>query len=118
MHIFLDQIGCRLNYSEMETLAQRLRDAGHRIVASPEDAQVIIFNSCAVTTGAERDSRKRVAALHRANGAAPIAVTGCLATLAPAQTAQLPGERLHFAVVEAAADLVKEDAHCGLVPFL
>ncbi len=91
MRIFLDQIGCRLNYSEMETLAQRLRDAGHRIVAGPEDAQVIVFNSCAVTTGAERDSRKRVSALHRANGAAQIAVTGCLATLAPTQTAQLPG---------------------------
>jgi threonylcarbamoyladenosine tRNA methylthiotransferase MtaB len=91
MRIFLDQIGCRLNYSEMETLAQRLAAAGHYVVGSPEDAQVIVFNSCAVTTGAERDSRKRVGALHRANGAAQIAVTGCLATLAPAQTAQLPG---------------------------
>jgi threonylcarbamoyladenosine tRNA methylthiotransferase MtaB len=90
MRIFLDQIGCRLNYSEMETLAQRLVAAGHRVVASPEDAQVIVFNSCAVTTGAERDSRKRVGALHRANGAAQIAVTGCLATLAPAQVARLP----------------------------
>ena len=91
MRIFLDQIGCRLNYSEMETLAQRLAAAGHHVVASPEDAQVILFNSCAVTVGAERDSRKRVGALHRANGAAQIAVTGCLATLAPAPTAQLPG---------------------------
>ena len=94
MRIFLDQIGCRLNYSEMETLAQRLTAAGHRVVASPADAQVVVFNSCAVTTGAERDSRKRVGALHRANDAAHIAVTGCLATLAPAQVAQLPGVKL------------------------
>ena len=55
MRIFFDQIGCRLNYSEMETLAGQLRGAGHTIVAAPEHAQVVIFNSCAVTAGAERD---------------------------------------------------------------
>ena len=94
MRIFLDQIGCRLNYSEMETLAQRLRVAGHQTVNEPELAQVIVFNSCAVTAGAERDSRKRVGALHRANAAARIAVTGCLATLDPQRTATLPGVAL------------------------
>lgn len=91
MRVFLDQIGCRLNYSEMETLASQLRTAGHTVVAEPDQAQVIIFNSCAVTAGAERDSRKRVAALHRAGPAARIAVTGCWATLRPQQAALLPG---------------------------
>lgn len=94
MHIFFDQIGCRLNYSEMETLAARLRSAGHTIVAAAEQAQVVIFNSCAVTAGAERDSRKRLAALHRANPQARIAVTGCWATLHPHQAAALPGVAL------------------------
>jgi threonylcarbamoyladenosine tRNA methylthiotransferase MtaB len=91
MRVFLDQIGCRLNYSEMETLANQLRAVGHVVVAEPERAQVIVFNSCAVTAGAERDSRKRVGALHRASPAARIAVTGCWATLRPQQAAQLPG---------------------------
>lgn len=91
MRVFLDQIGCRLNYSEMETLAQRLRAAGHSIVGSAEEAQVIVFNSCAVTSGAARDSRKRIGALHRANAAARIAVTGCWATWQPDQAAALPG---------------------------
>jgi len=94
MRINLDQIGCRLNYSEMETLAGQLRNAGHTIVATPEQAQVIIFNSCAVTAGAERDSRKRLGALQRANPQARIAVTGCWATLHPQQAAALPGVQL------------------------
>jgi len=94
MRIFLDQVGCRLNYSEMETLAHRLRAAGHQTVSGPEQAQVIVFNSCAVTAGAERDSRKRVGALHRANDSARIAVTGCLATRDPQRTANLPGVAL------------------------
>jgi threonylcarbamoyladenosine tRNA methylthiotransferase MtaB len=94
MRIFFDQIGCRLNYSEMETLAGQLRHAGHTIVAAPEQAQVVLFNSCAVTAGAERDSRKRLAALHRASPQARIAVTGCWATLRPQQAAALPGVAL------------------------
>lgn len=94
MRIFFDQIGCRLNYSEMETLAGQLRGAGHTIVATPEHAQVVIFNSCAVTAGAERDSRKRLGVLHRAGPQARIAVTGCWATLRPQQAAALPGVAL------------------------
>ena len=35
MYVYLDQIGCRLNYSEMETLARRLQAVGHEVVAAP-----------------------------------------------------------------------------------
>ncbi|RIK44044.1 MAG: tRNA (N(6)-L-threonylcarbamoyladenosine(37)-C(2))-methylthiotransferase MtaB [Chloroflexi bacterium] len=94
MRIYLGQIGCRLNYSEMETLASRLRAAGHRIVAAAEEAQVIVFNSCAVTADAVRTSRKQVRHFHSANPAARIAVTGCWATLEPAAAAQQPGVAL------------------------
>jgi threonylcarbamoyladenosine tRNA methylthiotransferase MtaB len=94
MRIFLDQIGCRLNYSEMENLARRLQAAGHTIVAEPAQAQVIVFNSCAVTGGAVRDSRKRIGALHRAGPEARIALTGCYATLDPAAAGSLPGVAL------------------------
>jgi threonylcarbamoyladenosine tRNA methylthiotransferase MtaB len=94
MRIYLDQIGCRLNYSEMETLAARLQAAGHQTVDQPEAAQVIVFNSCAVTVDAVRGSRKRVRSLHKANPAARIALTGCWATLEPQDAAALPGVAL------------------------
>jgi threonylcarbamoyladenosine tRNA methylthiotransferase MtaB len=94
MRVYLDQIGCRLNYSEMETLAGQLRNAGHQIAASAQEAQVVVFNSCAVTAGAERDSRKRLASLQRSNPTARIAATGCWATLRPEQAAQQPGVAL------------------------
>ena len=94
MQIYLDQIGCRLNYSEMESLARQLAAAGHTIVDEPAAAQVIVFNSCAVTGGAVRDSRKRVGALHRASPAARIALTGCYATLDPSAAGAMPGVAL------------------------
>ncbi len=91
MRIYLDQIGCRLNYSENDTLATQLRAAGHQTVSRAEEAQVVVFNSCAVTAGAVRSNRQRIRQLHRANPAARIAVTGCWATLQPEQAAALPG---------------------------
>lgn len=94
MRIYLDQIGCRLNYSEMETLAARLQAVGHQTVSQPEQAQVIVFNSCAVTADAVRGSRKRVRSLHKANPTARIALTGCWATLQPQEAAALPGVAL------------------------
>lgn len=94
MRIYLDQAGCRLNYSEMETLARRLRAVGHQTVADPQAAQVIVFNSCAVTTEAGAKSRQRVRRLHKENRTARIVVTGCLATLQPNKVAALPGVAL------------------------
>lgn len=94
MRIYLDQIGCRLNYSEMETLAARLRAVGHQTVASPEAAQVIVFNTCAVTADAARTSRKQIRQLHHTNPNARIAVTGCWATLEPVAAQELPGVTL------------------------
>jgi threonylcarbamoyladenosine tRNA methylthiotransferase MtaB len=94
MRVYLDQIGCRLNYSEMETLAQRLQGVGHQIVATPASAQVVIFNSCAVTADAGKSSRQRVRQLHKANPQARIALTGCWATLEPAAARTLPGVAL------------------------
>lgn len=94
MRIYLDQIGCRLNYGELNTLAGRLTAAGHTTVQRPEQAQVIVFNTCAVTADAGRTSRQQVRKLHRLNPQARIAVTGCWATLQLQQAADLPGVAL------------------------
>lgn len=92
MKIFLDSIGCRLNQSEIEKLANRFRAAGHEIVAQAGEADVVVVNTCAVTAEAASDSRQKVRQAAKA-GAAQIAVTGCWATLDPASAAALPSVR-------------------------
>lgn len=94
MRIYLDQIGCRLNYSEMETLARRLQAVGHETVATPEQAQVVVFNTCAVTADAGKASRQRLRQLHRTNPGARIAATGCWVSLEPQAALALPGVTL------------------------
>lgn len=90
MKIYLDTIGCRLNQSEIESMARQFRAAGHEIVPAPETAELAVVNTCAVTHEAAADSRQKMRALSRA-GAAALAVTGCWATLEPEQAAALPG---------------------------
>jgi threonylcarbamoyladenosine tRNA methylthiotransferase MtaB len=92
MNIYLDMVGCRLNQSEIETLARQFRAAGHGIVASASEADMVVVNTCAVISEAAADSRQKVRQAARA-GVDEIVVTGCWSTLAPAEAAALPGVR-------------------------
>ncbi len=90
MRIFLNSIGCRLNQSEIEAIANQFRALGHQIVSSPTNADVAIVNTCAVTVKAAADSRKQLRRAYR-NGAKMVIATGCWATLEPDSARNLPG---------------------------
>jgi threonylcarbamoyladenosine tRNA methylthiotransferase MtaB len=89
MKIYLDTVGCRLNQSEIETMARQFRLAGHEIVASAGMADMAVVNTCAVTNEAAADSRGKIRQIARA-GVNEIVATGCWATLQPTQTNELP----------------------------
>jgi threonylcarbamoyladenosine tRNA methylthiotransferase MtaB len=91
MHIHVDSIGCRLNHSEMESLARQLASHGHTLAGSAAEAELCVLNTCAVTGEAERKSRQAARRLHRTNPCAQLVLTGCYATLCPAPAATLPG---------------------------
>lgn len=91
MQIHLDSIGCRLNHCEMEDLARQLAGRGHRIVDAPEEADILILNTCTVTQEAARKSRQAARRLHRANPRARLFITGCYATLSPIQAGAIDG---------------------------
>ena len=67
--------GCRLNAYESEGVKARARDAGI------DDA--IVFNTCAVTAEAVRQSRQAIRKARRENPGARIVVTGCAAQTEP-----------------------------------
>ena len=65
MKVHLNALGCRLNEAELEQWAAAFAAAGDTIVGAPEDADVAVFNSCAVTREAVAKSRRRIARLQR-----------------------------------------------------
>jgi threonylcarbamoyladenosine tRNA methylthiotransferase MtaB len=89
MKIYLDTIGCRLNQSEIETMARQFRAAGHEIVASADSADMAVVNTCAVTNDAASVSRSKIRQIARA-GVNEIVATGCWSTLQPGDAQKLP----------------------------
>lgn len=91
MRVYLEALGCRLNAAEIERLAREFAGAGYTVVQSPEAADIVLLNTCAVTGPAARKARQRLRALHRQNPTARLAVLGCWATEDAARAAALEG---------------------------
>jgi len=89
MRVNLKTLGCRLNEAELETWAQQFQAAGHRVVPDGEEADLMVFNSCAVTQDAVRKSRNLLRKASRENPAARIVLSGCYASLNPVEAESL-----------------------------
>lgn len=74
-----------MNQVESESLRARFAALGHASAASPEEADLVVVNTCSVTARADRDCVAFLKKTAAANPAAAIAVTGCLATLEPSR---------------------------------
>lgn len=89
MKVFLDSVGCRLNQSEIDRFVLEILQAGHDVVSKPDEADLAIINTCAVTQSAASDSRQKSRNAARA-GAQRVILTGCWASLHPMAAASLP----------------------------
>jgi threonylcarbamoyladenosine tRNA methylthiotransferase MtaB len=94
MRVYLESLGCRLNYAEMAALGRQLAAAGHELAPSASEADLCVLNSCAVTAEAARQSRQLARQMARANPSSKLVVTGCYATLEGETVAQLPNVAL------------------------
>ncbi len=74
--------GCRLNAAESDTIRYEAERAGHD--------NLVVVNTCAVTTEATRQARKAIRNAARDRIGARIVVTGCAAQIEPARFAAMP----------------------------
>jgi threonylcarbamoyladenosine tRNA methylthiotransferase MtaB len=91
MKVTLDSLGCKLNQAETELLARQFAEAGYRLVAPTDGADVYILNTCTVTHIADSKSRHRLRLAHHRNPGALIVATGCYAQRARQELAQIEG---------------------------
>lgn len=70
-----------MNEAELETWASQFLKLGHQVTTDSAEADIMVFNSCAVTSEADRKSRQQIGRLHRKNPQAKMIVTGCHASL-------------------------------------
>jgi threonylcarbamoyladenosine tRNA methylthiotransferase MtaB len=87
----LENFGCRATEADAAAMRRALRSVGWTMLEQHASADVVVLNTCTVTSAADSQARDAVRKIHRANPAARILVTGCYAQRAPEDLAQLPG---------------------------
>ena len=81
MRVWLRTFGCRANQYDTEAVRALVESGGHSIVASAADADVAVFNSCAVTSDAVADLRQAVRRANREQPELRSIVMGCASAL-------------------------------------
>ena len=81
MKIFIKTFGCRANQYDSEALRAIALDNEAELVESAAQADVAVFNSCAVTSEAEADLRQAVRRAARENPKVRTLVMGCASAL-------------------------------------
>ena len=70
-------LGCRLNQADSGLMADALRRRGYTLVPWGEPAELLVVNSCTVTSSAAHKTRQAVRAARRRHPEAFIVVVGC-----------------------------------------
>lgn len=87
----IENFGCRATEADAVALRHGMLAAGWIDTRSHDEAEVVILNTCTVTSAADSQSRDAIRKIHRANPGARIIVTGCYAQRAPEEIAALEG---------------------------
>jgi threonylcarbamoyladenosine tRNA methylthiotransferase MtaB len=81
--------GCRVNQADSLRIEEQLLARGGT-VSPAEEADVVVVNTCSVTSTADQAARQAIRRIARARPEARIVVSGCYATRAPQEVASLP----------------------------
>jgi tRNA-2-methylthio-N6-dimethylallyladenosine synthase len=91
-HVYIETYGCQMNVADSELMFGVLDRAGYARAENPEDADVLLVNTCAVRDNAEQRVIGRVGELQRyKRSGVVLGVVGCMAQrLGPALLAHAP----------------------------
>ena len=90
MRYAIATFGCRVNQADSLQLELQLRARGGTR-APVDEADLVVVNTCSVTSTADHGARQTLRRVTRLNPDARVVATGCYATRAGAEIAALPG---------------------------
>jgi len=80
--VYIETVGCQMNVLDSELVVATLRKQGYSLAETPNDADVILFNTCSVREHAEEKTYSalgRMRAVKRENPGTVVGVLGCMA---------------------------------------
>ena len=88
--VYIETYGCQMNLADSELVASILSDAGFAIADSPQRADIVLLNTCAVREHAEERVLGRAAQLSSLRESNPNLTLGILGCMAQRLAADLP----------------------------
>jgi threonylcarbamoyladenosine tRNA methylthiotransferase MtaB len=88
----LETLGCKLNQLESEAIADSFTRSGFSLVPRGAPADILVVNTCTVTSKAEQKARRIIRKALRDNPFSCVIVTGCYAQLDGPAIAALEGD--------------------------
>lgn len=80
--LFLESYGCQMNFSDSEIVASILSEQGYNTTLKPEEADLILLNTCSIRQKAEQTVRMRLSQFKNQKKENPnltVGVLGCMA---------------------------------------
>ena len=96
MKIHIKTYGCQMNERDSEALAGMLTAAGHTMVATEEEAEVLLFNTCSVREQAERKAKGKIGYMKKLKARRPELIIGALGCMAQRLGDELLNELPHL----------------------
>ena len=84
-------LGCKLNFAETSTIAEKLASRGIVTAKRGERADIVVINTCSVTDLADRKCRQIIRRYVKMHPGAVVVVTGCYAQLKPGSIEEIEG---------------------------
>jgi threonylcarbamoyladenosine tRNA methylthiotransferase MtaB len=106
--------GCRVNQADSLSIEGSLRARG-AVCASPDEADLVVVNTCSVTATADQGARQTIRRIARSNPDVQIVVTGCYATRRSGELRELPNVT-HVVSNQFKDDLLSTIAFAGPSP--
>ena len=76
MKVYIKTYGCQMNERDSDAMASQLKDQGHEIVFSEEEADALIFNTCSVRDAAERKAKGKIGYMKKLKARKPGLIIG------------------------------------------
>lgn len=82
MKVYLETFGCQMNELDSELVRSHLRSMGYGFTDSPEEAAVVLYNTCSVREHAEQKAYSRIGVVGKRKAAGEEVILGVLGCMA------------------------------------
>lgn len=88
-NVYVKTLGCKVNTFDSHALEHQFKNNGYNLVAAEGDADIIVLNTCSVTSKSEKEARYLIRRHKRENPNSFQIVTGCYSQIDSANLAKM-----------------------------